>query len=331
VSELCFGTMNFGWTIDRETAFGLLDTYRNAGGSFLQAVHVGSEHSFLPETFRAPEEWIGDWLRARTIPRSQIVLSTRLTLRGPTRPAPVPLGKAIRNGCETTLRRLGVSFLDLMVCEWTNEFIPVDEALRTFDMLIEAGLVRHVAVANVPLWRVMESEGRASVRNRPRFEALQTVFSILSCPVVREEVREFCDSYRLGLLVTSALGGSPMSRRFQWEERGWTRGEQERLLKNQLGLVVPPGVSFEQAALAWVLSHPHVTSVVISASTSDQIVELANAASRPIDFNFTGDPVGWKKAIGTNVGCDQWDTGANNPCFSPERLQVPFINTGETR
>ena len=37
VSELCFGTMNFGWTVDRETAFVLLDTYRAAGGCFLQA------------------------------------------------------------------------------------------------------------------------------------------------------------------------------------------------------------------------------------------------------------------------------------------------------
>ena len=36
VSELCFGTLNFGWSTSEEQALAVLDAYRGAGGKFIQ-------------------------------------------------------------------------------------------------------------------------------------------------------------------------------------------------------------------------------------------------------------------------------------------------------
>ena len=288
VSELCFGTMNFGWTIDRETAFTLLDTYRSAGGAFFQAVHICPGLSFLPGTFKAPEEWIGEWLRTRSVPRKEIVLSTRLTLFGPKRPERRSLADAIRRCCETSLRRLGAPYLDLLVCEWSKDLLPIDEALRVFDTLIEAGLVRHVGIANIPLWRMMEAIARSAVRNRRRFEALQTEYSVLSRPAAREETQDFCDSHNLGLLVTSALGSGPVHLRRKHDDSVYSAGEdtRKRVLRKLSAILTKYEASLELAALAWVLSHRHVSSVVISANSSKQLAELVHVAS----WDLAGDP-----------------------------------------
>src|SRR5699024_6052674 len=104
VSELCFGTMNFGWKIDRENAFALLDRYHAAGGSFFQAIHVSADLPLLPITFRAPEEWVGEWFRERSIPREELTLSSRLSLheKGKQRES---LGEKLRSACESSLER----------------------------------------------------------------------------------------------------------------------------------------------------------------------------------------------------------------------------------
>ena len=281
VSELCFGAMNFGWTVDRETAFTLLDAYRSAGGGFFQAVHICPGLSFLRETLKAPEEWIGEWLRARSVPRNEIVLSTRLTLFGAGRPERRSLADDIRGCCETSLRRLGVPYLDLLVCQWSRYLLPIDESLRVFDTLIEAGLVRHVGIANVPLWRMMEAIARSAVRNRRRFEALQTEYSVHSQPTAREETQDFCQSQNLGLLVTSALGSGPVHLRRRHDDSIWSVGEgaRERVLRKSGAIPRENEPSLEQAALAWVLSHPHVSSVVISTNSFNQLDELVHAAS----------------------------------------------------
>lgn len=280
VSELCFGTMNFGWTIDRENAFALLDRYHAAGGYFLQAVHVSSDLPLLPITFRAPEEWIGEWFRSRSIPREELVISSRISLHDAGRSGREPLGKRLQYACESSLKRFGVDSLDLLICEWSKSFLPADNALEAFRSLVDSGHVRQIAIANVPLWRVMEAIAREKTGGQRHFEGVQMEYSLLSWPEAREEAQELCGNYELGLLVTSALGGAAAGLRRQTSQKQLPPAavEHGRTLE-RVRREAPEGAQVEQLALAWVLSQPQVTSVVISANSSNQLQELLEAAS----------------------------------------------------
>ena len=279
VSELCFGTMNFGWTIDRENAFALLDQYHASGGSFFQAVHVSADLPLLPTTFRAPEEWVGKWFRSRSISREELVLSSRLSLHGPGRSEQKPLGDQLRESCESSLKRFGVEYLDLLICEWSQSFLPAENALEAFGDLIESGRVRQIAIANVPLWRVMEALVHEKSGQPRRFEGVQMEYSLLSWPEAREEAHELCESYGLGLLVTSALGGAATGRRQNSQKRLTPAAVGHGRTLERVRREAPKGALVEQLALAWVLSQPQVTSVVISVNTPGQLQELVEAAS----------------------------------------------------
>jgi len=279
VSELCFGTMNFGWTIDRATAFALLDAYRSAGGAFLQSVHVSPALPFLPEAFRAPESWMGAWMRDRRIPRDELVLATRLASLDLKAATPESFAQSLRRCCEASLQRLGTHYLDLLIIEWTPDLLPAGAATTAFAMLKDAGLVRHVAFANAPLWRLMEQLTLPVSPNRRMVDGLQTRLSVLSPQAEYDEVLDLCQSNHLGLIVTSALGDAPMNLRIPAGDAAHDPAlERREAIRRFLGAgVVQRETTVEQAALAWVLSHPQVSSVITGAASLRQLEESIRA------------------------------------------------------
>lgn len=42
VSELCLGTMQFGWTAHEATSFAIMDAFVEAGGNFITAPIIGA-------------------------------------------------------------------------------------------------------------------------------------------------------------------------------------------------------------------------------------------------------------------------------------------------
>lgn len=271
--------MNFGWTIDHQTAFDLLDTYRAAGGAFLQSIHVSGDLTLLPDTFKAPEAWIGDWMRTRSIPRDELVLSSRVTLLDDKHTSRKPLLPALKHCCETLLKRMRIAYLDLLILEWNPRLLPADEAALAFSAIKRTGLVRHLSIANAPNWRVMESLAFSS--SNPGIEGLQTGFSVQSHPNFRTDTLTLSNSYDLGLTVTSTLGGGHMRLRNPSYDntRYHYAGHHDHLLRLLSTVTAQRKGSIEQVALAWVLSHKAVSSVVTSVNTPDQLTELITAAS----------------------------------------------------
>lgn len=276
VSELCFGTMNFGWTIDRQTAFTLLDTYRAAGGTFLQSVHVCGDVALLPDSFKAPEVWIGEWMRERAIPREELVLSTRVTLLDNNPNKNEPLSTELMRCCETLLERMGISSLDLLVVEWNRRFLPASDAARAFDTVKKSGLVRHLSIANAPNWRIMESIANSDPDSG--IDGIQSSLSIHTRRDTGAETLDLCDSYSLGLTVTSALGGGQVRVRSAGSEPSNTEGN-AHLLRLLSAVAAKRKGTIQQVALAWTLSHQAVSSVITSVSSSEQLKELIDATS----------------------------------------------------
>src|SRR5690349_6646122 len=104
VSELCLGTMNFGWRTDERKSFAILDSYREAGGNFIQATAHCPAATLGAASTTFSEDVVGRWWQSRAIPRHELVLATRLSIGRP--PAGVPVVKFVRDCVRESLRRL---------------------------------------------------------------------------------------------------------------------------------------------------------------------------------------------------------------------------------
>lgn len=111
VSEVCLGTMTFGWTADESTSHAIMDAALDAGISFIDTADIYSRWS--PDSYAGKsEEIIGRWLAGRQ--RDQIVLATKV--RGQISDDPSDQGLSRRHivaAAEASLRRLQTDYIDL--------------------------------------------------------------------------------------------------------------------------------------------------------------------------------------------------------------------------
>jgi len=286
VSELCLGALQFGWLNDATSSFNLLDAYRELGGNFIQTSTVASSQNLVTHS----EQTLGAWLRQRPGVREHCVLSTRMVFSGQLQPPGQSLGWLVREQCEASLRRLGVSHLDLLVCEWGDCFLPnggavrpIDELLKGLEDLTRAGMVRYAGTAGFPAWRFMETLSRADRLRGGRFESLQQKFSLLDQGNFYTDVSDIAREYRVGVLAESPLAGGFLTGKYGRSEGLRVSSRAQGLAKryaNARGFSVVAALESvgqelnatpAQVALAWVLRHPNVTSAIIGCNHSGHV------------------------------------------------------------
>lgn len=290
VSELCLGTMNFGWRTDESTSLAILDAYHANGGNFIQALGLltGSLTSRVCPTFS--ETVVGDWWRSRELLRSDLVLATRVSMRAHLELDSLDLTRAVRRSCEESLRRLRTDYLDVFVCEWTGVGHPPEALRRGLDWLVRDGLVRYVAFAGLPNWRVVACIREGVARNHCRTEALEGDYSLLARTSFEGELAELCREQRLGFLACSPLAGGLLTRRSggvgvlgrsrrAWlaKRYGWDTGN--RASRMLCELADGTGCSPAQIALSWVLHHPGVTSLVMGLNSTEHLSDALQATN----------------------------------------------------
>lgn len=290
ISELCLGTLNFGWKTDEKTAFAILDAYHAAGGQFIQSTHLSPERSLPSVSMAASEEIVGRWWRSRQLRRDELFLATRIHVRPPADLPEGGLTKLIRDLCGESLRRLQVDYADLIIFEWSPGFAPLREPLAAFDHVVRRGFTRYIGAGNFPAWRVVDSLGRAYLRNHSRFEAVQADYSLITRVRFELEAMALCREHRLGFFARSPLAGGFLTRRFDldmmvhsgrrdWllERYGNTYGE--AALSAIAEVAARQEATPAQVALAWVLQNPTVTSAVIGVHSVAQLHDLVQATS----------------------------------------------------
>lgn len=292
VSEFCLGTMNFGWKLDRESSFAILDAFHRAGGNFLQSacfdpgLLAGSQTAFQPEAH------VGAWIESRRINRQDLFLSSRLALQR--RPgSSIGVGVRIREACEHSLARLGTDYLDLLICEWTPSFLPLDEMLEAMSRLVREGKLRYFGMAGFPAWRVMESINRSVAQNACRVELLESDYSLVRRKPAEPDLLDLCDAYRIGFLVRSPLAGGFLAgslhtpgsftaqRRLRLSDRH-DNARDRAVLSEVSAIAESRGDLPSQTALAWCLSKPAVTSIVIGTQSEAHLNAAISAANRPL-------------------------------------------------
>ena len=157
VSQLCLGTMHFGYRTDEPTAFAILDRFLDVGGTFKDtANNYGRWHGDAGQSERV----LGRWLRSRNV-TDQVVVATKVG------------AKTIREDAKTSLRQLGVERLDLYYAHVDDRSTPLEETVDAMAELAERGTVGLLGASNHATWRVERARAIARAGGRPAYSCVQ--------------------------------------------------------------------------------------------------------------------------------------------------------------
>lgn len=292
VSRLCLGTMTFGLQCDEETSRAIMDRAFEAGIDFFDTADVYPLGSGVELAGRT-EEVIGRWMRGR---RQSLVIATKAAARvgnhawdeGNSR-------KHLLDAIDASLGRLGTDHVDLYQLHWDDPGTPLDETLEALDVIVRSGRARYVGVSNFVAWRLAKMLGRADwlrvarpVSVQPRYSLLSRQFERDLLPLAQEE--------GLAVIPYNPLAGGMLTGKYKvgmqpqegtrftlgkagrmYQERYW-REHELAVSTTVAGIAQQHGVAPAQAAIAWVLANPAVTSVIIGASQAAQLTDSVAAA-----------------------------------------------------
>jgi len=285
VSRLCFGTMTFG---DGRGLFKALGGVDQAGADELVKMALDGGINFFDTadnyTEGASEKILGQSLKNLNVARQHVVIATKVYSRvGPGRNEVGASRGHIMDGVEASLRRLQTDHIDLYQIHGNDTVTPLEETLRALDTLVQHGKVRYIGCSNWQAWKIAKALGISELKGLARFDTLQAYYSIAGRDLEREIV-PLLESEKIGLLVWSPLAGGLLSGKFSRtnqkpadsrraeydfplvdKERTW------KILDVMAPIAKAHGCSAARLSLAWLLSKPAVTSVIIGAKRPDQL------------------------------------------------------------
>ncbi len=286
VSELCLGTMTFGgkgfWgaigKLSASEAEALIGTALDAGVNFIDTADVYSEGE--------SEEHVGAALASLGRPRDQIIVATKV--RGRTGPGVNQIGLSrghIMASIDASLRRLKLDCIDLYQIHGVDLDTPIEETMRALDDVVRSGKARYIGYSNLPAWLAMKAIAYADAHDLTRFMSAQMYYSIAGRDIEREVV-PLAQDQGLAILPWSPLAGGLLSGKFDLEQPGpegarrtsfdfppVDRERAKNVLKVMRVVSAATGISVARVALAWLLTRPFVTSVIIGAKTREQLVD----------------------------------------------------------
>ena len=269
----------FGWTIDEERSFEVLDAYVQAGGNFIDTADTyGRRGRGGPGE---SERIIGRWMASRGN-RDELVIATKVGV------APGRTGleaENIRAAAEDSLERLQTDRIDLYYAHQDDPKIRLEETLGAFGELVEEGKVRYVAASNYSAERLARALEISRKDDTASFVALQPHYNLMEREY-EQELAPLCEREGLACLPYYALARGFLSGKYR------PKGEQIDSVRaagvhdsyvNERGFAVltaldevaeahdaPPSA----VSLAWLRAQPTVAAPIASATSPGQLAEL---------------------------------------------------------
>jgi aryl-alcohol dehydrogenase-like predicted oxidoreductase len=291
VSELCLGTMTFGgkgfWqaigTLGSKEVEGLVGAALDGGVNFIDTADVYSEGE--------SETLLGGALASLGRPREQLVVATKVRGRTGAGVNQVGLSRAhILASIDGSLRRLGLEHVDLYQIHGFDPATPIEETVRALDDVVRSGKARYVGFSNLPAWLAMKAIAFADANGLARFQSAQMYYSIVGRDIEREIV-PMAQAEGIAILPWSPLAGGLLSGKFDPDKAGpegarrssfdfppVDRARLPRVLQALRNVAEVTGLSVARIALAWHLTRPFVTSVIIGAKSREQLHDNLAAA-----------------------------------------------------
>lgn len=289
VSSLSLGGWTtFGGSITSErTTRAILHAAYDAGINFFDIADVYARG--------AAEEMMGKALAS--LPRRHLVLSSKvywpmsddINDRGLSR-------KHIMSSIEQSLRRMGTDHLDLYFCHRYDLETPLEETVRAMDDLVRQGKVLYWGTSEWTGPQLRQAHELAARHGGHAPQVEQPQYNLLVRGKVEGNVRPAAEELGMGLVVWSPLASGVLTGKYddgvpddtRLGRIGWLR---EQLLKDESLAKVRGlrpiaerlGTSRAALSLAWTLAQPAVSSVILGATSVEQLEENLEALSLSLD------------------------------------------------
>jgi aryl-alcohol dehydrogenase-like predicted oxidoreductase len=294
VSNLCLGSMNFGWHTSEEDSFKIMDRALELGINIFDTADVygwSVENGFT-------EEIIGRWFAQGGGRRDAVVLATKV-YSSVDRKANLPEVNSdgrnlsaykIRKHCEGSLKRLQTDWIDLYQMHHIDHDCPWDETWQAFNALVTQGKVVYIGSSNFAGWDIATACQEASKRGLMGLISEQSIYH-LDNRMIELEVIPACQHYGMGLIPWSPLGGGLLGGALEKYNTGRRKGgdfekqveEKRDQLEKYENLCKELGHPPAEVALAWLLHNPAVTAPIIGPRTIEQLESAVRALDIKLD------------------------------------------------
>jgi aryl-alcohol dehydrogenase-like predicted oxidoreductase len=287
ISRLAFGAMSLGGEADEATSKQL----------FERCLEAGINHFDTADVYNGGEsEQILGRLTAAAGCRDRIVLASK---------AYFPTGKDVNargssryhlvRAVEASLRRLATDRIDILYLHRFDDVTSLEETLRGLDDLVRQGKILYPAASNFAAWQVEKALGIAARLGLSPIVCVQPMYN-LTKRQVEVEILPMAEAENVGVICYSPTGGGLLTGKYG----PGRRPPAGRLIESKMyatryaddsyyqvaerftAVARERGVHPAALAVAWVASHPAVTSVLIGARTMEQLTPALGALDIPM-------------------------------------------------
>jgi aryl-alcohol dehydrogenase-like predicted oxidoreductase len=289
VSRMAFGSMTFG---SGEGAFGSVYKVDQAGANNLvaRALDAGINFFNTADAYAngQSEEMLGQALGKR---RREVVIASKVG----NRMSDVLIDQGLSRqhllaSVQGSLKRLGSDYLDLYLVHRLDPYTPLEETLEALNYVVQQGMVRYLGFSNWPAWLAAKAIGLQREHGWAQFRVAEMYYSLVGRDL-EHEVVPFAQDAGVGITVWSPLAGGFLSGKYTRKNPGGDGGrltgfdlipfDREHgydVVDRLREIGEQHSASPAQVALAWLLSRPHVASILVGASKIEQLDNNIGAA-----------------------------------------------------
>ena len=281
VSSVCLGTMQFGQkmnmgNLDQRATDDLVAFALDQGINFIDTADVYS--------LGQSEQFVGNAVKGK---RDELVIATKCRLpmsdnfnrSGATR-------VNIIRGVESSLGRLQTDYIDLFQLHGWDSNTPLEETLRAMDDLVRQGKVRYVGFSNYLAWQAATALAAQERAGLDKFVTAQMYYSLVGRGL-EDEFLSMAEYHKLGILVWSPLAGGFLSGKYargkaaprgtRFAESGnfvpFDKAVGYRVVDAARAVAERHGAGVARVALAWLLTRPAISSVIIAARKREHLAD----------------------------------------------------------
>ena len=310
VSRICMGCMGFGdakngqhsWTLDEPHSREIIGRGLELGVNFFDTA-VGYQSG-------TSEQYLGRALRDFA-KRDEVVVATKFLPRTPDEIASGVTGQQhIEQMVNTSLRNLGMDYIDLYIYHMWDYETPLYDILDGLNRMVKAGKVRYIGISNCFAYQLAKANALAEKEGFAKFVSIQGHYNL----IFREEEREMaklCAEDHIAMTPYSALAGGRLSKhpgetskrleedsyaKFKYDA---TAGQDAVIINRVAELAEKRGVSMTEVSLAWLLQK--VTAPVVGATKLHHIEGAAKAVElklTPEESAYLEEPYVPHKLVG---------------------------------
>jgi aryl-alcohol dehydrogenase-like predicted oxidoreductase len=287
--KLCFGGNVFGWTLDRDRSFEILDAFYEAGGRMIDSAE-GYSAWVEGNKGGESETILGLWLESRGV-RKDMLIATKTGMGGP----PYALQpEKVAAALEGSLERLRTDYVDIYYAHRDDKTTPLDEVVAGYDAIVKAGKARELGASNYTAERLAEITALADRMGATPYTVLQPKFNLVWRHEYEGPLQDLCVSRGIAVLPYYGLASGFLSGRFRKPEdlEGYARGHGATEFAQNGGWAMLPvldevaketGTNPAQVSIAWLGTQPGIAAPLASATKKEQLVDLVAAASLKLD------------------------------------------------